>query len=332
MAFQAAFFAAMVMLTVVSGPAAIGQTAELKPEQVIDRLQSAAQRLSFAGTFVHQQGPVLQTSRILQVRDARRSAVKVQALEGSRHEIIRTGQEIRVYMPEHQMVKLDRTELARSAFPAIFVGSPEGILRNYELVRGGSLRMADLEADEYLLKPRHEMRWPVRIWVDQQSGLVLKCQRLDFDGHAIEQAAFTELRFDPRAKASALRPSFESAKDWTVHDASMSRVQPMPSLKYKPEVVKGFELVGVYQQPATGSEGGLPFGVRRYVLSDGIATLSVFVQPKQASGSIAERIYRRGALSMISREIQQAWVTIMGEVPPETLRQFAQSVEWKVSP
>jgi sigma-E factor negative regulatory protein RseB len=329
---QALVFAAMVIGASVSGPAVTAQTAELKPGQVIDRLQSAAQQLSFSGTFVHQQGPVLQTSRILQLRDSRRSAVKVQALEGSRHEIIRVGQEIRVYMPEHQLVKLDRTELVRSAFPAIFVGSSDDILRNYELVRGGSIRMADLEADEYLLKPRHEMRWPVRFWVDQQSGLVLKCQRLDFDGQAIEQAAFTELRFDPRARASALRPSFESAKDWTVHDASMSRVQPMPALKYKPEIVKGFELIGVYQQAASGSEGGLPFAVRRYVLSDGIATLSVFVQPKQANGTIAERIYRRGALSMISREIQQAWVTVMGEVPPETLRQFAQSIEWKVSP
>ncbi len=332
MKLRALVFAAMLIGASVSGPAVTAQTAEFKPEQVIDRLQSAAQRLSFSGTFVHQQGPVLQTSRILQLRDSRRSGVKVQALEGSRHEIIRMGQEIRVYMPEQLLVKLDRTELVRSAFPSIFVGSPEGILRNYELVRGGSIRMADLEADEYLLKPRHDMRWPVRFWVDQQSGLVLKCQRLDFDGHPIEQAAFTELRFDPRARSSALRPSFESAKDWTIHDASMARVQPMPPLKYKPDVVKGFELIGVYQQPAGTADGGLPFAVRRYVLSDGIATLSVFVQPKQANATMAERVYRRGALSMISREVQQAWVTVMGEVPPDTLRQFAQSIEWKVSP
>lgn len=332
MLLRALVFVALVIGVGISAPAVTAQIAEVKPEQVIDRLQSAAQRLSFSGTFVHQQGPVLQTSRILQLRDPQRSVVKVQALEGSRHEIIRTGQETRVYMPEHQMVKLDRTDLVRSAFPAIFVGSSEGILRNYELVRGGSIRMADLEADEYVLKPKHDHRWPVRFWVDQQSGLVLKCQRLDLDGHAIEQAAFTELRFDPRVRASALRPSFQSAKDWTVHDASMSRLLPMPTLKYKPEVVKGFELIGVYQQPATGAEGGLPFAVRRYVLSDGIATLSVFVQPRQANGTVAERVYRRGALSMISREVQQAWVTVMGEVPPETLRQFAQSIEWKVSP
>ncbi|MEN9771550.1 MAG: sigma factor regulatory protein [Pseudomonadota bacterium] len=332
MRLRALVFLAAVIGAGVSAPAITAQTTESKPEQVIDRLQSAAQQLSFSGTFVHQQGPVLQTSRILQLRDAKRSGVKVQALEGSRHEIIRTAQEIRVYMPEHRMVKRDRTDLARSAFPAIFVGTADGILRNYELVRGGSIRMADLEADEYLLKPRHDLRWPVRFWVDQQSGLVLKCQRLDFDGQAIEQAAFTELRFDPKVRASALRPSFQSAKDWTVHDASMSRLQPMPALRYKPEVVKGFELIGVYQQPATGSEGGLPFAVRRYVLSDGIATLSVFVQPRQANGAVAERVYRRGALSMISREVQEAWVTVMGEVPPETLRQFAQSIEWKVSP
>jgi len=67
-------------------------------------------------------------------------------------------------------------------------------------------------------------------------------------------------------------------------------------------------------------------------LSDGIATVSVFVQSRAVAGPLTERVRRNGALTMLSREIQEAWVTVMGDVPPETLRQFAQTIEWKSTP
>jgi sigma-E factor negative regulatory protein RseB len=106
---------------------------------------------------------------------------------------------------------------------------------------------------------------------------------------------------------------------------------PMPVLPHKPETIKGFAQVAVYQRQESAEEKRTL--TRRYVFSDGVATVSVFVQPKSVAGPLpSDQVNRRGALSMLSRQIQDSWVTVMGEIPPETLKQFTQSIEWKATP
>jgi sigma-E factor negative regulatory protein RseB len=207
------------------------------------------------------------------------------------------------------------------------------------------MRVADIDAVEVFFKPRHESRWPVRAWIDKKTSLVVKCQKLDAQGAVLEQVAFTQFSLTTKTNGAnpggganstgapttgGLTSSFMGVKDWKVRDASMVALAPAPSLKYKPETLKGFEIVGVYQRAAKTDQA--PFSIRRYVLSDGIATVSVFVQSRSVAGPLTERVRRNGALTMLSREIQEAWVTVMGDVPPETLRQFAQTIEWKSTP
>lgn len=293
---------------------------------VIDRIQSAGKTMAFTGTFVHQQDSVLHTSKIVQRIESRQPITKVQSLEGHQREIIKTPGETRVYMAERQLVKIDQTGQPRAAFPAMFVGSAASIVRNYDMVKGGSMRIADVDAQEYQLKPKTDSRWPVRFWVDKRSGMIVKCQKLDADGRAVEQAAFTELNLNARPSASSVAVSFAGARQWETHDASLSPIAAPPALKFRPETLKGFELVGVYQKPLNATNETIE--TRRYVFSDGIASVSVFIQPK-ASGPLTDRARRKGALSMLSREIQNAWVTVIGDLPPEALNQFAQTIEWK---
>ena len=132
------------------------------------------------------------------------------------------------------------------------------------------MRIADVAAQEYQLKPKIDSRWPVRFWVDKRSGMIVKCQKLDADGRAVEQAAFTELNLNARPSASSVAVSFAGARQWETHDASLSPVAAPPALKYKAETLKGFELVGVYQKPQNATNDTIQ--TRRYVFSDGIAT------------------------------------------------------------
>lgn len=293
---------------------------------IIDRIQAAGNSLVFTGTFVHQQDTVLHTSKIVQRIDSRQPVTKVQSLEGHQREIIKTPAETRVYMAERQLVKIDQTGQPRAAFPAMFVGESASIVRNYDMVKGGSMRIADVDAQEYQLKPKFDARWPIRFWVDKRSGLVVKCQKLGSDGRAVEQAAFTELNLNARPSAASVAVSFAGARQWETHDASLSPLATPPLLKFKPETLKGFDLVGVYQKPQNASNDTIE--TRRYVFSDGVAFVSVFIQPK-SSGPLTDRARRKGALSMLSREIQNAWVTVIGDLPPEALNQFAQTIEWK---
>lgn len=293
---------------------------------IIDRIQNADKTLAFTGTFVHQQDSILHTSKIAQRIESRQPITKVQSLEGHQREIIKIPGETRIYMAERQLVKVDQTGQPRAAFPAMFVGSSANVVRNYDMIKGGSMRIADVDAQEYQLKPKVDSRWPVRFWVDKRSGMVMKCQKLGADGRAIEQAAFTELNLNARPSASSVAVSFAGARQWETHDATLSPLASPPALKYKPDTLKGFELVGVYQKPQNATNDTIE--TRRYVFSDGIASVSVFIQPK-ASGPLTERARRKGALSMLSREIQNAWVTVIGDLPPEALNQFAQTIEWK---
>lgn len=324
-ALTAAFFGVGLAAIATVAPAAPASSAE-SPAALIERMQSAAATLPFTGTFVHQQDSVLQTSRIMQAIDGRQVVTRLQALEGHRHEIIRTPSETRIFIPDRQMVKLDQTSQRRPLFPSVFVSSPALVLRNYDVSVLGTSRVADVDAQEILFKPKHEQRWPIRVWIDKRTALVVKCQKLGPDQRPIEQAAFTELHFSAKP-ASSVMQSPAGMKDWKVQDATMTSVSGV-ALKFKPETLKGFDVIGVYQRTAS-PEASASFDVRRYVLSDGIALVSVFVQPKSLGGRLMDKARRNGGHSMISRETPDAWLTVIGDVPPEVLGQFAQSIEWK---
>ena len=291
---------------------------------LIERMRAAGQTLSFTGTYVHQQDALLQSSRITQIRDSRQSVTRLQTLEGHRQEIIKVPGEIRVYMPDEQRVKIDQTGQPRPAFPAMIVGSPATVLGSYEVIPGGSLRIAEVDAQEILLRPRHDQRWSVRLWQDKRTGLIVKCQKLDREGRTVEQAAFTSLNFSVKPGPASGSPSYAGAKDWAVHNASFAPAVSAPPLKFKPEALRGFDLVGVYERH--GSQG---LEMRRYVLSDGVATVTVFVGPKSKESPLGDRPHRTGAVSMLSKEFQDVRLIVFGDVPPEALRQFVQSIEWK---
>ncbi len=322
--------AALSLIAAVSLSALAFSSASAQSEppvmSLLERMRTAAQSLSFTGTFVHQQDAVLQSSRITQTRDARQSVTKLQTLEGNRQEVIKQSGEIRIYMPDQQRVKVDQTGQPRSAFPAVIVGSPAAVMANYEVIPGGSMRVADVEAQEVLLKPRHEARWPVRLWMDKRTGLIVKCQKLDREGRTVEQAAFTALNFSPKPGPASSQPSYPGAKDWTVYNASFQPTASAPALKFKPEALRGFELVGSYER-----HGSAGLEMRRYVFSDGVAAVTVFVGPKTKDSPLGDKAHRTGAVSMASREFQDVRVTVFGDVPPEALRQFVQSIEWKTN-
>ena len=71
---------------------AAAQTASQAPDRqqlLLDQMYSVAKRLSFSGTFVHQQDAVLHTSTIVQMVNSNQAITKVQALDGQRQEVIK---------------------------------------------------------------------------------------------------------------------------------------------------------------------------------------------------------------------------------------------------
>jgi len=75
--------------------------------------------------------------------------------------------------------------------------------------------------------------------------------------------------------------------------------------------------------PAAGEE---PL---QWIFSDGLASVSIFVEPFDRQRHDKESSLSMGATQTITRQLDAYWVTIMGEVPMTTLKLFANGLERK---
>jgi sigma-E factor negative regulatory protein RseB len=83
--------------------------------------------------------------------------------------------------------------------------------------------------------------------------------------------------------------------------------------------VAGFRPVSCYKRPAEG--------VLQWIFSDGLASVSVFVEPYDRDRHVQEGVFASGATHTLTRRLQDWWITAVGEVPPATLRTFSLSLE-----
>lgn len=65
------------------------------------------------------------------------------------------------------------------------------------------------------------------------------------------------------------------------------------------------------------------------IYSDGLASISVFIEPGADRGGEEPRAFAMGAVNGYRRRIADHVVIVMGDVPPSALRRFAEGVEMK---
>jgi sigma-E factor negative regulatory protein RseB len=83
-----------------------------------------------------------------------------------------------------------------------------------------------------------------------------------------------------------------------------------------------------YKRPATANPaaGEEPL---QWIFSDGLASVSIFVEPFDRQRHDRESSLSMGATQTITRQLDAYWVTVMGEVPMATLKLFANGLERK---
>ena len=69
--------------------------------------------------------------------------------------------------------------------------------------------------------------------------------------------------------------------------------------------------------------------VSQVVLSDGLARISIFVEPFQANLSHHQSngASRSGSVNLYGKRVDDYWVVVVGEVPAQTIKQLAQSID-----
>jgi len=292
----------------------------------LSRLHEASKRRSYIGTYVVSSGGQMQSAKIWHVCEGTQQMERVESLTGAQRSTFRHNDKVVTFMPEQKVVRSERRE-APGNFPGLVQSADNQIAEFYKLKAEGVERIAGLESDVVLLIPKDNMRFGYRVWTEQKRSLVVKLQTLDSDRRILEQAAFSELQLDAPVKLDKLLQMMGKVDGYRVEESALVKTTASAEGWRLLTPVAGFKPMSCYKRPTSG--GALADDPMQWVFSDGLASVSLFVEPFDRQRHIKESAMSMGATHTITRQLGSYWLTAMGEVPMSTLKQFASGLERK---
>jgi len=291
------------------------------------RLQQASRVPSYVGTFVVSSAAgAMSSARIWHVCEGDVQMERVEALTGVPRSTFRRNESVVTFLPESRVVRMDQGETG-GVFPNLLNNGQGFKTADYYAANEvGQGRVAGFDADIVVLQPRDDWRFGYRIWSEKRTGLVVKTQTLDASGHVLEQAAFSELQLNAPVQADKLRQMMGSTEGYRVTKAERVRTTPEAEGWRLKAGVPGFQPQSCYRRPVSPVTS-----VVQWVFSDGLATVSLFMQPFERERHDREGLAVLGATHTMTRRVADRggdwWVTAVGEVPPATLKAFLQGIE-----
>ncbi|HEX5394311.1 MAG TPA: MucB/RseB C-terminal domain-containing protein [Rhodocyclaceae bacterium] len=294
--------------------------------QWLQRVASSAEKLNYGGVFVYRSGNNSETSRITHFSDGSREREVLEVLDGSPREVVRDNDETRCYLPESRLVVVERHSSRRS-FPALSPGGLGALTDYYAVSKRAVTRMAGYKAQLLQVDARDDLRYSRQFWIEANTGLLLKAVLLGENGEPRESFAFTDLKIGGVVDRAALAGHVKAkAADWRVHNVRVVDAGANGLSWGLRASIPGFRMVSAMlrQTSPTAPE------VTHMVLSDGLAAISVFVEPLAPGKFRGEgRVTSMGAMNVYRRSIGDMQVTVIGDVPPLTLKRVADNVEAK---
>lgn len=327
--FSANLVAAQTQATALPPPPSI--TVESESRSIDDwlaRMHEAAKKRAYVGTFVVSSGGTMSSAKIWHVCEGSQRIERVDMLSGTPRSTFRHNDQVVTFLPDHKVVRHEKRDTL-GVFPQ-FLQSTDGRIADFYAVRtGGVERVAGVEADIVTLQPKDALRFGYRVWTERKRGLVVKLQTLDLDGKVLEQAAFSELQLDAPLKMEKLIHMMGKVDGYRVEKPALVKTTASAEGWSVKLPVAGFKPVSCYKRPASGVPSAGGDEPLQWIFSDGLASVSVFVEPLDKQRHGKESTLSLGATQTLTRQLNNHWVTVMGEVPMNTLRLFASSIERK---
>ena len=282
------------------------------------RIHDASRRRAYTGTFVVSVGSDMVSARIWHVCDGEQQMERVESLTGAPRSTFRRNNQVVTFFPDTKVARSEERE-ALGIFPNFLKSNDSAIAEFYNLKVLDSERVAGIDAEAVQLVAKDALRYSYRIWTERKSGLVVKLQTLDATGRVIEQAAFSELNLDAPVKMEKLAAMMNNTAGHKLEQVEMSKTTAIAQGWTMSRGVPGFASMNCFKRPDT----------MQWIFSDGLATVSLFIEPFDRKRHTQEGAWAMGATQTLAKRMDDWWLTAVGEVPAPTLKVFAQQLERK---
>jgi sigma-E factor negative regulatory protein RseB len=281
--------------------------------------QEATRGRSYTGTLVVSAGEDLSVSKVWHVCDRTTQMERVDSLSGPARTTIRRNADVITFLSDKKLAYTEQRE-SLGLLPMRWRSSGESMDRWYRLRELPQQRVAGHDARVVEMLPNDTHRWAYRIWTEVQTGIVIKLQTLDSRGAVLEQVAYSELQLNAPVSMQALEQRMNNTEGYVVKPRTLKKQQWPAFVRHKPEPLWGFAPMSCYQR----ADGDDASNARAHcVFSDGLASVSLFVEPLRAQATLSPQQTVRGATQVVTQSVGPYWVSAMGEAPPDTLVRLA---------
>lgn len=279
------------------------------------RIARAAATLNYDGVFVYQHGDQLESLRIVHKIDEGRVRERIETLTGAPREFVRRDNEVQCILPDEKTVLVEPRHAGNSGFPSVLSERLQDLEGNYTLVVGGEGRVGGRSARQIVIRPRDNFRYGYELWIDRDSGLLLRSDLLDTDGRLLERFMFVQMRVGVPIGAAALRPE-HAPEGYAWHRTPNAAINVVASAWVATRLPAGFRLSTQMLRSVSAGD----HSVEQLVFTDGLATVSVFVEPRKGNSDTSlSGSNRMGAVHAYGMRVDDFQVTAVGEVPAETV-------------
>jgi len=299
------------------------------PRSWLDRMDYAVEYLNYEGTLVHMHEGRADTYRIFHRVEDGIVSERLVALDGVGREIIRNQDEVTCIFPDQHAVVVEKRrdrDSGQSPLRANLPAYSPPVERYYHFAVIRSERVAGRNARVIAIRPKDNFRYGYRIWLDEATAMPLKSQLLsDEPGKLVEEILFASISLPERVAAASIKSSLATESfSWVRTDDSEpvrddKQVQALWRVTVLPP---GFMLTAAHTVHLTDAE----WPRHHVVYSDGLASVSVFIDVSVAASEQAEGISKIGAANAYSVMHEGRLITAFGQVPLRTVQMMSLSV------
>jgi sigma-E factor negative regulatory protein RseB len=305
------------------------------PREWLQKMNQALATRNYDGTFFHLSEGRVETMRIVHRVRAGRVIERLQSLDGSGREFVRNNGELTCYLPDQHTVLVEPRP-DHGPFLGSLPQFGTDVIEFYRIESLPATRILGRAAHVISVTPKDQFRFGYRLWLDESTAMPLKTQLCDSRGQVIEQIFFARLEMPENISDSDLTPLVRTdGMHWVRQGPAQDNPSPALSAFRAQELPPGFRLTVAGAQTI----GGATVPASHLVYSDGLATVSVFVEAPQAGPAGADPgqsapveppmqgLSRVGSGFAFSTVVQGHQVTAVGEVPAQTVEFIAHSVK-----
>ncbi len=324
---------------------------------MLKRMSDADRNQSYQGTFILRKSDNLSTWRVTHGVDESGVWESIEMLNGEPKTVIRHNNQVVTIFPDQELITIRHTDRTRS----LHLQLPKNIEQLelfYSLNRLSDDRIANRRTLVVELLPKDQYRYGYRYWVDKDTGMLLRCDLVVEDGDnekkVIEQMMFVSLDYLADAPASAFKLEkfsryrqqildepvvnvmLSTQQHWVVNtlpdgfmltQSTMRHSQPLVVVRNdsSDDSLNSSSVNSSDNSSVAAITKTSPPDLLHLVFSDGLASVSIFIEKNQRLKKHLYGAVSMGAVNAFGHSVGDYFVTVVGEVPAKTVESMARS-------